>query len=44
MAPWRALSAMEAERWSYRNRLEDSERPPVSYRPHLGETFAFACS
>ncbi|QPB24235.1 hypothetical protein [Rhizobium sp. 007] len=34
-----ALSNMEAERFGYRR--SDAERWPVSYRPRLGEAFAF---
>lgn len=36
-----ALSTMEAERFGYQNRLSDAERRLASYRPHLGEAFAF---
>lgn len=36
-----ALSTMEAERFGYRNRLSDAERRLASYRPRLGEAFAF---
>jgi hypothetical protein len=36
-----ALSNMEAERLSYRNRLSDAERRLASYRSRLGEVFAF---
>ncbi|SDN38251.1 helicase-related protein [Ensifer sp. YR511] len=36
-----SLSNMESECFSFRNRLSDAERRLASYRPRLGEAFAF---
>jgi hypothetical protein len=36
-----ALSNMEAERVSYHNRLTDAEKRLASYRPRVGDDFAF---